>query len=463
MNYEFDLGEKNLKDSLINNTLNRNSRLNNLMKLINSLKRNTIIAIDGAWGTGKTVFVKQLETLNQCDFNDDNGNNIELRGIDKLTKDTFNNNHGVYYYNAWENDLHNEPLQSLLFFLLNELPKNEDMVVDFSEFKKNLPSHIYKIIGGLGSGVIKRLNDKTKDLTGVDIKETVGATIDLVKNINDLKDYKGLTDSIITTNEIKQAINDLINDLLNKDSKIVFIIDELDRCRPDYAVRLLETITHFYDNDKIVFLVSCNSQQLSHTVSKFYGEKFDGYGYLNKIFNFVVSLEKIDASTYINNILKIANSSGCLENMTLAVSEYFNFSMREIGRYMYYVDLLHDYYYQSNSFNDENNLVRLVFLPYCLSLKLKNIQIYHTFIDGSDCNDFINFYNKNRNCKVIVDRIYERELSEEQQKTISTKKYIEDTYNKYFNDIGEDKYWNKKIRKNFLEALSLISNFSSLT
>ena len=463
MNYEFDLNKSNLKESLIDNTLNRNSRLNNLMKLMNSLKRNTIIAIDGAWGTGKTVFVKQLETLNQCDFTDDNGNNIELRGIDKLTKDTFNSNHGVYYYNAWENDLHNEPLQSLLLFLLNELPKNEDMVVDFSEFKKKLPFHIYKIIGGLGSGVIKGLNDKAKGLTGIDIKETVGATIDLVKDINDLKDYKGLTDSIITTNEIKEAINDLINDLLKKDSKVVFIIDELDRCRPDYAVRLLETITHFYDNDKIIFLVSCNSQQLSHTVSKFYGEKFDGYGYLNKLFNFVVFLEKIDASTYINNILKIANSSGYLESMTVGVSEYFDFSMREIGRYMYYVDILHDYYYQSNSFNDENNLVKLVFLPYCLSLRLKNIQIYNMFINGNDCNDFINFYNENSNCKAIVYRIYSNEFSEEQQKTISVEKYIEDTYNKYFGNIGEDKYWDKKVRKDFLEVLSLISNFSSLS
>lgn len=461
MNYEFDLNESNLKDSLINNKLNRNSRINNLMKLINSLKRNTIIAIDGAWGTGKTVFVKQLETLNQCEFNDDSGNSIELKGIDKLTKDTFNNNHGVYYYNAWENDLHNEPLQSLLLFLLNELPKNEDMIVDFSEFKKNLPSHIYKIIGGLGSGVIKGLNDKAKDLTGIDIKETVGATIDLVKDINDLKDYKGLTDSIITTNEIKQAINDLINDLLNKDSKIVFIIDELDRCRPDYAVRLLETITHFYDNDKIVFLVSCNSQQLSHTISKFYGNDFDSYGYLNKIFNFMVSLENVDPKKYIQSVLKKPFSVDYFDLMALSIFEYLSFTMREIGRYLYYMDILTDYYYHDD--RHDNSLVKCSFMPYLLGLKLIDIKQYNKFINGNGLSEFMKFYKNNKNCKTVVDGVYSFSVSTEEQKTITVEEYVKDIYSKYFVSVDNDKYFDKAIKERLLEVLSLISNFSSLT
>ena len=455
MNYEFELSQDNLRDSIINDNLKRNSRLNNLMKLINTLKRNTIIAIDGSWGIGKTVFVKQLEMLNKCDFKDSNGNDKNINNIEESTKKEFNNTHRVYYYNAWENDLCDSPLQSLLLFLLNELPSNKDIIVDFGEIKNKLPSHLYKILCGLGSGVINHFNDKAEKVTGINLKETIKATVDLSKDINELSDYNDLADTITTTNKIKDAINDLINDLLKKDSKIVFIIDELDRCRPDYAVRLLETITHFYDNDKLIFLVSCNSQQLSHTISKFYGNNFDSYGYLSKIFNFMITLENINPKEYINDVLKKTFGNEYFDLMALAMFESYEFSMRKIGRYLYYRDTLLEYY--TTGIKNDNLLIKYCFLPYLIGLKLIDGEKYNKFLNGEGLDYFIDFYYKNKKCEEVVNGLYK--IQEES----SPEKVIEDTYTKYFSNIDNDDYCDKKIRQRLLEVLSFISNFSSLS
>lgn len=462
MNYEFELTEENLKKSLVNDTLSRNSRINVLLKLINSLRKNTIISIDGAWGTGKSVFVKQIETINRCVFLDDEGNNLNIRNIDNSVKNTFNDNYMVYYYNAWENDLHSDPLQSLLLFLLNELPRNEDVIVNFDEFKKNLPSHILKIFGGVGSTLLNGINNKTKDITGIDLKETIDATVDLAKDISKLPDYKSLADKITTTNEIKEAIDNLINDLLKENKKIVFIIDELDRCRPDYAVRLLETITHFYNNDKIVFLVSSNSSQLSHTISRFYGDNFDGYGYLNKIFNFMVSLENVNPADYVSLVYHKSLSTDYFDLMALSIFEYYNFSMREIGRYMYYMEILSDYYYEDQNSND-NQIVKLVFMPYCLGMKLKDIKQYNEFISGEGLDSLFLFLSKTNNCKKVVDKIYDFSLNAEEKEKLTVEQYVKNIYNKYFQKMDNDDRYKKITKKRFFEVLSLISNFSSIS
>lgn len=351
-------------------------------------------------------------------------------------------------------------MQSLLFFLLNELPNNEDIIVDFDEFKKKIPLYIYKIIGGLKSGAIEKINTETKKITGIDVKKLADATIDLIGDIENLKDYEQLAERIITTNEIKDAIDDLINNLLKKESKIVFIIDELDRCKPDYAVKLLETITHFYSNDKIIFLVSCNSEQLSHTISKFYGEHFDSYEYLNKIFNFMITLGNINPQDYFQLIVKSPLTDYFFDQMACAVFEHYHFTMREIGRYLYYMEVLTDYYYKEEK--RKESIIKYCFMPYLLGLKLKNIEQYYKFLNGDGLNDFLEFYTKNKRCQSIVDNIYNSYIYMEEREKITPEDFIKNIYDKYFAHIDNDKYNDRIIKERLVEVLSLISDLTSL-
>lgn len=85
------------------------------------------------------------------------------------------------------------------------------------------------------------------------------------------------------------------------DRKIIFFIDELDRCRPTFAIELLEVIKHLFNIENIIFILSIDKQQLSHSVSTIYGQGADTLGYLRRFFDLDYKLPKIDLEVYINN------------------------------------------------------------------------------------------------------------------------------------------------------------------
>lgn len=437
MNYEFELTEENLKSSLINDTLKRNSRINVLLKLINSLTRNSIISIDGAWGTGKTVFVKQIEAINKYDFVDKKNNEIDLREIDNEIKDEFNSKYVVYYYNAWENDNHVDPLLSIIYKLINDFPKLRNVTVDLKS--KKVPINLKKFLTTWSNGLIQA---------------------------EEVETFEELVNNIYTVEEQKQAFNNLLDSLIPVDKKMLIIIDELDRCNPAFAINTIEAVKHFYDNDKIVFLVSSNCEQLKHTVSSFYGDNFDGYGYLNKVFNFIVSLENINPLNYAKSVLQKVETNKFWDLLALGIFEHYNFSMREIGRYVYYMDMLESYYYKNDLFSTENSLVKNVFMPYCLGLKLKNIEKYNDFLSGNDIEEFLLFYSKNKKCQKITNRIFGLKNDKMSETAPTTQDYIKAIYTQYFievnNEDDDSSIESRTIRDRLLEVLSMISSYSTI-
>ena len=69
-----------------------------------------------------------------------------------------------------------------------------------------------------------------------------------------------------------------------KELPLFILIDELDRCRPNYAIELLENIKHIFDIPGIVFIVATDSKQLSHSINAVYGSKFASEKYLKRFF-----------------------------------------------------------------------------------------------------------------------------------------------------------------------------------
>ena len=182
---------------------------------------------------------------------------------DKFNEDNikaFKEKYEVYYYNAWENDMHSSPLLSLIYNLINDYPKEKDQTA---------------------SGKIESPFDVIEGL------KTVSQNF---INLDKVKTYKDLTQEIHTSEEKKNALSNIIDNILPADKKLIFIVDELDRCKPDYAINMIEVIKHFYSNKRIIFLLCTNNLQLSHTISNYYGSNFDGYGYLNKIYNLIIEL-----------------------------------------------------------------------------------------------------------------------------------------------------------------------------
>ncbi|WP_294329809.1 P-loop NTPase fold protein [uncultured Sphingomonas sp.] len=87
--------------------------------------------------------------------------------------------------------------------------------------------------------------------------------------------------------EMKQGLSQIVETLSEAGMKlpITIVIDELDRCRPTYAIKVLEELKHLFDVPGVAFVLGLHGQQLAHSVSAAYGAGFDSHSYLRRFFN----------------------------------------------------------------------------------------------------------------------------------------------------------------------------------
>lgn len=423
--YELLINDENLLSTINDDLLERNSKIINLMKLLNNVNENFILSIDGEWGTGKTFFIKQLIYI--C-------NSHSTIDCIKTHKDyakiqEFSQKHIVVYYNAWENDNHDNPLESLIYNVLNEYPK----------YKKRFenPEELFGTIKPILENIIEKssLGYITKDC------------------FEKLKSFEDLADSIVTIEEKQSSLNKLFNKIIKSDERILLVVDELDRCRPDYAVKLLETLKHFYNNPKLSIIVVTNNRQLSYTIKKYYGSDFDGYGYLNKIYDSVITLGIDNLENYVKKHCEIIQSTNLPENISFELFKYLKFSYRECNKYMSMYKIVEPYTDFKDSFNRNKYLFEAdVLLPMALALKIKNINIYNSFITGNGdeiIKSFLAFLESDND-----ERDYIRWLSE-----ILPRNETENLVDKFIKEYKKI-FAKKTSYENFpyLEAISMLGN-----
>ena len=103
----------------------------------------------------------------------------------------------------------------------------------------------------------------------------------------------------------RTALQDVANSLSCKhqDNPLIIAIDELDRCRPSYAVELLEVVKHFFAVTNIVFVLAIDKSQLSHAIQAIYGSNFDSVGYLRRFIDLDFRLPDPDRHEFINQLM----------------------------------------------------------------------------------------------------------------------------------------------------------------
>ena len=84
---------------------------------------------------------------------------------------------------------------------------------------------------------------------------------------------------------------------------MIVVIDELDRCRPSYAVELLEVAKHLFAVDHIVFVLAVNRSELAHSIKALYGGDFDAVGYLRRFFDVDFRLPDPERKAFIDAML----------------------------------------------------------------------------------------------------------------------------------------------------------------
>lgn len=360
-NLDLKLNEDNIKYVLQNDFIKRNKYIASFFNLINGIEDNKIIALDGEWGSGKTWFVKSIEYLINSDVNN------ELNIVNNEIMDNVKDNYMTFYYNAWENDDAESAMLSLIYKLINDscLQKEENKV-----------------------GAIPRLLNTI-------IKFVTNGTIDIKQDVfGEQWNNKQITDCIETSEEIKKTFKELINNLLvEKKNKILIIIDEIDRCKPIFAINLLENIKHFYDDDRIIFLVATNNKELASSVCKVYGEKYDGDLYLDRIFDINLELPNNYIKDYISAIDEGSSSSNFHFKVCRELAKENKLTMREYNRYLKSMEtiknnLIEGYSYLSLFSN-------YIIIPLAMILRIKNKNKYYDFIQGKEFSIISQIVNNN--------------------------------------------------------------------
>ncbi|OMO22311.1 KAP-like P-loop domain-containing protein [Vibrio crassostreae] len=253
-----------------------------------------VLNLNAKWGAGKTYFIN--------------------RWIDSI-KDT----HPVVYVDAWKQDYSDDPMltvvSSLLGALSSHLPPENQRVANISEKSARF---IKALAPALMKGVVKKatgvnLDDITFEEEGTQqddeqkdsgVKDIVAESASLVAKcmIDEHNDKLEAVKHL--RNEIKQLVEAVIalNDQLQAPAFV--FIDELDRCRPSYAVEMLEVVKHFFELDNIVFVIATDTEQLQHAVKAVYGEGFDAQTYLGRFFRRRYSLTELSRYDFVQQIVE---------------------------------------------------------------------------------------------------------------------------------------------------------------
>jgi len=288
-----------------------------LTNLIRNTEDELVIALDAKWGAGKTTFVKMWQGM----LTDLNISSI--------------------YFDAFENDFIEDPLLSLsgeMFSLIKD-PSSRDI------FKKKAISAI-KVISRVGMRIgIKALTagvlDETIfDETGI-IKDTSTEASSLVdKYIGE--SLMSLENDKTSLKSFKEAIRCAVESFSGSEP-LIFIVDELDRCKPTFALDIIERIKHVFSIPKVVFVLVMNRSQLEEIIRIRYGHNVEASQYLQKFIHLWVGLPRhtegynSHGKTYLRKCLEdmgfkhTASNDGVIRFYEELI-DYYRLSFRDIER-----------------------------------------------------------------------------------------------------------------------------------
>lgn len=358
-NTQIEIDSSNI---FLNDCLDREESIEDLSELIIRSKESFVLSVNADWGVGKTTFLRLWKTYLK-----------EQHKVDSI------------YFSAWEDDFSKEPLISILGELNSYITENfqEDSPV-ITEFEK---------AKSFGGKVVKRglpafIKGATAGVLDVDkgIESAVGAmtesvTMELIDNYSKEKNI---------TEEFKTSIHSVLNHM-DSEKPFVIFIDELDRCRPLYAIELLERIKHVFGIDQLIFVLSIDKKQLSESIKSQYGA-IDTDNYLRRFIDLEFnlkneSLDKFCDSQYrrleFDRILTtkgIKTEFGDFHHLQVMkkLVKVFNLSLRQVEQIF---TKLHIIFKTIQPRLFESHFRVFVFFE---TLKSNNPSLYYEFINGKD-------------------------------------------------------------------------------
>ena len=333
---------------------NRKPIAENIIRLLTSSIHLSPMVIDGGWGTGKTEFCQKLIRLMQQQHPD----------------------YQPVYIDAFRSDHSGEPLLALLAEIIKACTP-EDTGDQPSEQRKNITRKVAKAAGFVMKTVAKAAVGHVLKQNTDDLAE------EFQQIMNDGQDADSLAETVtdaaatIASHTIDATVEALLKEQIEAeknletlkaclkelaaDKPIILFIDELDRCRPDYAVDMLEVIKHVFDVENVKVVLVTNTKQLRAAINHRYGAEVDAQKYLDKFLKYSFALpEKVVARfeeeralvaiEYFKQLIRNSSMAGELRgligqgailNLISDMVERNNLSLRETERLVRFLEIYH--------------------------------------------------------------------------------------------------------------------------
>ncbi len=269
-----DLPPLDLKDLWKGDLFKRDAFAATLCSLLKNTSHSSVIGINAPYGFGKTFFLLRLREQ------------IKSEGG------------WVVYVNAWEYDY----IDNVLFALLDALKAAAGELGDQKAVTKALKELGRAAVPAIAKAAGKKLLERavgaegTKDVLDA-VAEVSGKTAEVL-----VDRYLKNDTTNQTLNALREEIRKFVATHLNEKSAyktLLVIVDELDRAKPSYAVRFLETIKHLFGLSQVIFVIGCDRAVLTSSAQHEYGTQLPTDGYMRRLFDYWIDLPAPNPKQYV--------------------------------------------------------------------------------------------------------------------------------------------------------------------
>jgi len=310
----------------LNDLFSRKQFGDSLSSLLAAAEESVVLCIDAAWGEGKTTFARMWIA------------DMERQGIHCI------------YFDAYEHDYSDDPFVSFCAEIISlaETAFGDDDAIqtlkeDFKSKAKRIGGKLLCTGTRIGVkaatlGIVKDSDIDALDSIRDDIADSSSAAASAFVG-KAFDDYTSSKDSLVDFRQRLSALGAAVRSAQN--CPLVIVVDELDRCRPDFALSLIERIKHLFMADNVSFVLLANTAQLQNYVKTVYGADVDARNYLHKFFTISTDLplnrqdsHENDHSKYTHRLLDhhgIGETTE-LDSVLPRLFQHYRFTLREMER-----------------------------------------------------------------------------------------------------------------------------------
>lgn len=235
-----------------------------LTRVLSENRKNCCFAIEGEWGSGKSFVLDKIQERLQVEQS-------EITNTERFF---------VVRYDCWKYDYYEEPIIAIVSVLREKIEQYVKMLSDSS--KK-------AVLVTARNAITKIAVEAVKSKTGIDLNGILETPEEIEKIYDKYFDFQ---------NSIKEMQNQIKK--ISEDQTIVIMVDELDRCLPSYAIKVLERVHHvFNEMENVAVMITMEKTQIKNSLHQIYGEEMDVDRYLKKIVAFSFKLDNGIAHNFI--------------------------------------------------------------------------------------------------------------------------------------------------------------------